>query len=237
MINKISNYIVKGKGIGALLILAVSVLWSASITLQVRSMSLTVIPDIQLIANEILPLKMENGVITTPKDIKKVYPVYSDDKHGDYHFTIDTSVDTLNTADLKSGIYLTRSNIYNVDNKYGEIRSMKLKGDIYLEKKDYIPYLQSKAKLAVMILAAVMTAFLFIYYFILNLFYTFITYITLKISGKKLNFDAKMRLSSICLSLVWLLSFIDGYVGIYINWFIFMVLVVILQIIIAKKLP
>ena len=178
---------------------------------------------------------MENGVIVTPKDTKKVYPIYSDEKIGDYSFTIDTSVDTLDMSDLKSGIYLTRSNFYSVNNNNGEMRHVKLKGNLSLEKKNYIPYLQSKAKLGVMIIAAVMIAFLFIYYFILNLFYTFIASIIFKISEKNANFDSKMRLSAVCLSLILLLSFLGKLVNISINWFAFMVLVIILQIVFVKK--
>ena len=237
MINKISNYVARGKGIGALLILTISILYGVYAALQFRTLSTHLIPYIQMAANELLPIKMENGIITTPKDTKKVYPIYSDDKLGDYSFTIDTSVDTLDLSNLKTGIYLTRSNFYSVDNNNGEIRHVKLKGNLSLEKKNYTTLLLSQIKWVVIFIALSATLCFFIVYFILNLFYTFLSKFALMINEKKLNYDAKMRLSAVCLSLVSLLSFIISFANISINWFIFMVLVVILQIIIAKKLP
>ena len=234
--NKILNYISNGKGIGSIIILLISTLLSLYIALISRSFVSQSIPYIQIVANEILPIKMTNGIITTPYNTKKVYPISSDDKIGEYSFTIDTTTDTLDTTNLKSGLYLTRTHFYSINNYKGEIKSTKLQGDFTLEKKDYTETLKGYVKWFVIAIFLISLIAYFISYLLLNIFYAYCTIIAAKIYNKELNFDKKMRLSIVALSAVVFFSFILKFAGINMHWLIFILLVIGLQIILAKKI-
>lgn len=234
--DKILNYIAKGKGVGAIIILLVCTIFSSFIAINIRNIANMSVPYIQTVADEILPLKIENGIITTPSDTKKVFPVFIDDYEAQYSFIIDTTTDTLNTSNLDNGIYLTRTHIYAVDNAQGKIESKKLQGSFELEKKDYTDTLKSGIKWVVITITIISIFSFFVIYFILNLFYAYCASIAEKIANKTLNFDAKMRLSAICLSFMLLVSFALSFININIAWYIFLILVICMQIILVKKL-
>ena len=235
--NKILNYISGGKGIGAVLILLLSALISVYFSLMARTAVINSIPYLQMIADEILPISMVDGTITVPQNTKKVYPIYSDEKSEDVSFTIDTTSDSLDTTNLKSGLYLTLSYFYAVDNSKGEIKSTKLKGSIRLDKKDYTNILKDNVKWIVMAIFTLSMISYFIVYFLLTMFYAFCAGIAAKVSNKNLDFDKKMRLSAVCLFIVLILSFVSGLFNINIPWLMFLLLVIGLQIFFTKKLP
>lgn len=235
--DKILNYVAKGKGVGSVIIMLVSVIFASFIAISMRNVAIMSVPYIQMAADEVLPITVENGIITTPSETKKVFPVFIDDNDEQYSFIFDTTNDTLDTSDLESGIYLTRSHIYVVDNEQGKITSKKLKGNFTLEKKDYTDILKSNIKWIVMAVTVMSIIIFFITYFILNIFYAYCASIAAKIANKSLNFDVKMRLSAICLSFMLLASFGLKFVGINIGLLAFFALVISMQIFLAKKLP
>ena len=234
--NKIINYISNGKGIGAIIILLISTLFSLYISLVARTAVTNSIPYIQMIADEILPIDMVNGNIRVPGNTKKVYPIYSDDKLGDYSFTIDTTTDTIDTTNTASGLYLTRSYFYSIDHNNGEIKTTKLKGDLSLAKKNYTEVLKNNVKWLVIAIFIISLIAYFISYLLLNIFYAYCASIAEKLSKQNLNFDKKMRLSAVALSAVTLFSFVLSFANINLSWIVFIVLVICLQIILAKKL-
>lgn len=234
--NRILNYIARGKGVGAIIILLVCTIFSSVIGISIRNLAHVSVPYVQMIADEVLPLKMENGTITTPKNFKKDFPVFIDDDDVQYSFVIDTTTDSLDVSKLDNGIYITRTQMYAVDNAQGKIESQKLKGTFNLEKKDYTDILKAGIKWIVIITIITAIICFFIMYFILNIFYAFCASIAEKVANTTLTFDTKMRLSAICLSFMLFVSFALGFIGINISWYIFLASVICMQILIVKKL-
>jgi len=234
--NKVLNYISGGKGVGAVLIMLVSALISVYFSVVTRTAVIDSIPYIQIIADEVLPIEMVNGTITQPYNTKKVYPIYSDEKTGDVNFTIDTNIDSMDTTGLNSGLYLTRSYFYTVDNTKGEIKSTKLKGDIKLDKKDYTKFLQNNVKWLVLSVFVLMWLAYFVVYFLVTMFYAFCAVIAEKTSKKSLDFDKKMRLSAVCFILVLAVSFALSFINVNISGLIFLLLVILMQNILIRKL-
>ena len=234
--NKILNYIIKGHGIGTIIILFFSVLISSYQELIIRTAVIDSIPYIQMVADEILPLKLENGTITLPKDMKKSFPLYVDKTYGEIPFVIDTSSKEINVNELKSGIYLTKTSLYTVNNINGKITNSKLRGDLYLEKKDYTQNLKDKVKWFMMLVTILLVIKNFLVYFIANLLYTLLSEPIIKANNITLNFDAKMRLSAVCLFLILSLSFILQLIGLNLNLFAIIILMIISQYIITKKI-
>lgn len=235
--NKVLNYIYKGKGVGAIILLFVSVIFAGFIGIMSRRVADMSVPYIQMVADDVLPLMVDNGTVINPVGVKKVFPIFVDDKEMQYSFIFDTTTDTLDEANSESGVYLTRTHLYAVNKQKGEIKSQKLQGSFMLEKKDYTQLLKSKIKWIVITIFAISTVCLFAMYFILNIFYAYCTSIATKITNKQLNFDTKMRLSAICFSVVLLVSFALNFVGVYINVFLFFALVIALQVFLLKKTP
>ena len=234
--NKITDYISKGKGVGAIIILFVCVIYSAIISLNIRSVANMVIPYIQIAADEILPLKIEKGTITAPENFKKSFPIFIDSDETQYSFVVDTTVDTLDPTKLEDGLYVTRTNFYAIDNANGKIESKKLEGDFYLEKKDYTETLKTGVKWIVICITVLFLIIFFIGLFIANLFYTFCASIAEKIAGTNLHFDGKMRLSAVCLSIMLLVSSLLSLVNISIPALIFIASVVCLQVLFLKQI-
>ena len=232
---KFANYINNGRGIGFIVILFASVIFSAYHSMVVRKYVIDAIPYIQTIADEILPLEIDNGTVVSPYDINEAFPLYSDEIIPEFNFNVKTNVDTLDTAKLKSGIYLTRSHFYIINNEYGQMEAIKLKGNLTILKKDYTQTLRANVKWL-----TIFYAILFIFsscfmYFILTLFYAFCSDILVKISNKDMHFSQKMRLSAICLTATLFLSLLLTFINLSMNIYMFFLTVIALQLTFIKK--
>jgi hypothetical protein len=234
--NKLLNYIVNGRGFGAIIILSLSVLLSAYNSIKIRNITINLIPYFQIIADDILPVKIENGKITQPKDLKKSFPLYSGEKIGDLAFTIDTSVDNLDTNNLKAGLYLTKDKFYAVNAFTGNIKSFEFNGDIYLEKKDYTQTLNSNLKWFIIFIAIVFILKYFITYSIITLCCAYLTKTFTKLDDNQLNFKISLRLSSICVSSIILLSFMLSLIGIHLHTYIIFILIATSQYLLVKHI-
>lgn len=233
--NKILNYIAKGKGLGLKFVLLFAFIVSIVFAVVIKVEGTKMVPYAQSITNQILPIKVENGVVTEPQDTLKVVNV-GVDKDGKpvFSITIDTRVDTLDTAQLNNGIYLTASNIYIVGQN--EVRVKKLTGDIELPQGDYTPKFNQMINWSSMAFAIFATAILFVVYYVLILFYAFCAFVIAKINKKKFEFDLRMRLSTLCVITTYVVSIALAFAGINMSRIIFFVAVVALQWLLIKKL-
>jgi len=236
--NKLSNYIIKGRGIGAILLLALAFVVSLYIAINVKIVLTDSIPHLQTIADQMLPIKIENGQVTDPANTIREFDIPADPE-GKNHFlmVIDTTSDTLDTTKLTNGIYLTRSYLYVVNALTQEVRSLKLNGNIELPQKDYTLQMQSGIKWVVLFVAALLTLGLFIGFLLLNLLFAFCAGLAAAIARKNVNFETRMRLSSLLFIGVYLLYIILNFVGINLNSIAFFLIMLVLQIVSLKKLP
>lgn len=232
--NKIFDYIFKGRGIGAFLLLAAAFAISVYTAVNVRGILTESIPYMQATADKILPIKVENGKTVVPDNTVKDIVLFDLGKNS-LHFIIDTTKDTLDTNNLRQGIYLSRSYFYVVKNN--EIRSTKLDGSFDLPKGDYTPFFKSVIKWSVIAIAVGGTFAMFFLFFILTLIYALCAGFSAAVTKKMLNFDTKMRLSAVAFTVIYALSTILEFAGYNLGKLIFFAAVIAVQILILKKMP
>ena len=86
-------------------------------------------------------------------------------------------------------------------------------------------------------MAIVAIVVFFIIYFILAVFYAYCTWLAAKINKVNLAFDTKMRLNSLLLVMMYVLTYILSAVGLNVHILLFFLIMIIAQIMIVKKLP
>lgn len=223
--NKLFNYIRNGKGIGALFLLALSVIYVTVIAITFSLDSKEIIEKTQKVSEQLLPLKIENRVLVEPLNERREASFNIGEEK--ISFAVDSTVDSFDPSTLSQGIFLSRKNIYIVSSAqtkieaYGENLTLP-KGDY----RDAITQFLYMIKWTVILVALVA---LFVMYLIFTLFYAFCAGILASILKKKMTFDAKMRLSALCFSAIVLISTILDIVGINLNWMIFFIFVLALQ--------
>lgn len=233
--NRILQYISRGKGVGALLVLAFAFIVSVYFSISSKFMLTESIPYLQEIADNVLPIKVVDGKVTIPENTVKEFNLFGNDNKTSFPFVIDTTKDTIDTGNLPQGVYLSRSYVYAVSNN--KVESYKLTGSFDLPQQDYTPFFQSTVKWVVIIGTIMGTLVFFVIYFILTIFYAFCAGLSAVINKKDLTFDAKMRLSAVCIIVVYILSAAAGKIGVNINLLAFFLIMIALQIVIVKKLP
>lgn len=233
--NKIANYIVSGKGIGALVLLAFAFIAALYFSIWSKVILSDSIPHMQQIADEVLPITVENGKVVIPENTIKEIDLLGSENDVPFPFVIDTTRDTIETQNLTPGLYLSRSYFYSVSGNKTE--TYKLKNNFSLPRKDYTPLFQSSIKWLVVFMAIAGTGGFFLLFFILTLFYAFCANLAALIDKKKLSFEVRMRLSTVIFITVYLFSTILGRAGLNLNMAAFFLIVVILQVIAVKYLP
>ena len=136
---KIISYIAQGQGIGlkylALLALILGILGG----IGTKVIATDGIPLAQQVADQLLPIKVENGQIVEPQETYKVVHLRFGGDENAYPIPIvlDTTSDMLDINLLDQGAYITRSYLYMINEH--EARTYKLDGDFELIQKDYTP--------------------------------------------------------------------------------------------------
>ena len=136
---KIISYIAQGQGIGlkylALLALILGILGG----IGTKVIATDGIPLAQQVADQLLPIKVENGQIVEPQETYKVVHLRFGEDENTYPIPIvlDTTSDMLDINLLDQGAYITRSYLYMINEH--EARTYKLDGDFELIQKDYTP--------------------------------------------------------------------------------------------------
>ncbi len=231
----ILNYVVNGKGIGGKFMLILAVVLSFFYSVTVYRAGTILVPMAQDAADQILPIKIENGEVTTPENTRKtVYMQFGSPKDV-LPITIDTRTDTLKTGNLRRGIYLSKKNLYVVNKN--EVRIQELSGDVDLQPGDYRGAFKSAVNWTVGIFFVVALGMLFLMYLILAIFYTFCAQILGAIMSKKFDFDLRMRLSTICIFTATVLFTLLQIIGQVPGNLLYFIFVIALQTAFLKYLP
>lgn len=125
---KLINYVLNGEGLGAKYLLVLALVVSIIVSIMLRIGGSEAIPYAQSIADQMLPVKVQNGRVITPADTLKIASLQIDGASDPIALpvVIDTRTDTLDTTQLKDGIYLTRTTLYTVNRN--QVKLVRLEG-------------------------------------------------------------------------------------------------------------
>ena len=202
--DKIVSYIVRAQGIGAKFLLLMSLVLALFVAVLLKTYGTKLVPFAQGVAEEILPIKVENGVVVEPADTFREIVLFGseDNPKNNVVFVFNTSVDSLEVQDLKQGIYLTRTRIYTITDN--QVRFANLEEDFHLPQGDYTGAFRKIVLWTAILSIPIIFVASFVGYLIVCLLYSLIAWILCAIFKKEFGFDFRMRLS--------VLAFITTYV-------------------------
>ena len=229
--HKITDYIIKGKGIGALWLLLFSALFAFVSAYDLHKTLPQTVPYVQEFVDEFFPITIENSKVVAPEETVKTHTY--DFGGTPFVVTLDTTRDILEEG-AKQGIYITKSYIYSVTND--EVRRQNLV-DIKLEKKDYTPIMFKLISFVVWTAALVGPFFNFLCFLIAVLFYAFCSGLACSLNRKTMLFKSKMRLNTLLFIGLYILTIILNFAGLHISTLAFFLIMIALQIVVIKKLP
>lgn len=237
---KILNYISYGNGIGKRYMLALAVIASLCFAFYMHKETVNFIPEAQSIADQLLPIKVENGVMVEPANTVKVAKFSIDTNmngNGEPLFPIvlDTRTDTLDPSTLSQGIYISRTTVYTVNKN--EVRMVKLSNSFELPKADYTEFLKSSIDWMIVFFTFTSILVLFIYYLALTWFYALCSYAISALLSRKIEFKARMRVSAVAMITTYALLTLLNFANLYSNRWVFFIIVIALQAVLIKIMP
>lgn len=233
---KILNYIAAGQGLGIKFLILFSAIFALIVAIYIRFAGADLIPYAQDIADQMLPVKVVNGIVVEPADTIKTAHLNLDENSDSIElpFIINTTVDNFDISQLSQGVYLSRKAFYVINQN--DTRIYPLKGNFELPRGDYRDDFKSGLSWAAFIFFIFGGFGLFVFYFILSLFYAGCSYALSAFTSKKFDFDLRMRLSVLCLICVYTIFSLIGWMGIESGRLVFFVVVLALQAIVFSKL-
>ena len=129
---KIINYIKNGKGLGLLFLLAGSVLITIMYMFVAKEIIKDFEPKVMLIANDFLPLTVNEQKITSPLDTyKRIEINLSDDEQSKDLFPVvlDTKNKTQDLKNEKIGLFITQDSV--ILKTFNDTKNLKLKDGVY----------------------------------------------------------------------------------------------------------
>ena len=150
---KLLNYVKSGKGCGIMWLLVFTLFVSAFMGVGVKILGNEFVPTLQNVADKLLPIKTENGVIVEPENTVKSFAL---EVNGQALFPIvlDTTVDTIDTSGLQPGIYISKKSLYAVGQS--ETRVLNFSQNMDLPSGDYADLFKKFATYTALIVAGTM---------------------------------------------------------------------------------
>lgn len=232
---KILGYILKGKGIGLKFMFSVALLVSVMFALYIRFFGADLVPYANDIINQMLPIKIENGVIVNPQNTVKVAQLREGNVSIPLPIMLNTNIDELNPNNTPQGIYITRTKIYAIDAQ--EVRIYPFSGDFEALPQDYSDGLKSGLTWVAFALFVLGSIIISVVYFLAVLVYSVLAWILGLFFSKKYDFDVRMRLSTVAFLSVYILFFVISMAGGSTTNLISFVATLILQAAIIYKMP
>lgn len=234
---KIINYIAKGQGLGIKYLLLFAFIITIIFSINIKSVGdETFVPMLQGIADEFLPIKVENGEIVEPLNVVKKHTVTvgEDESSESFDIIMDTTTYNLDPTELKRGIYITRSAVYTVND--GETRVHKLEDSMEFPSGDYTELFTSVLNWGLFFFGIFAFLGLALFYFIAVIFYATCSYLISLIMRKKYGFDLRMRLSTLAFITTYVVFSIIEIFG-YSSSLIFFLAILALQSLVMKDIP
>lgn len=232
---KILNYVANAQGLGIRYLLLFSLILSVFLGLFIRFAGTDYIPYAQNLADQMLPVKVENGKIVDPVNTVRQAHLNISGEEIKLPFILNTTVDKLNPSRLSDGIYITRTAVYSINKN--QIRINELEGNFELPRADYTEAFTSLLGWTAVICAVFGAAFIFLFLFILSIFYATCAYFLAAAMKKKFSFDLRMRSSVISLLTVYVVLYGLASIGITSGKPAFFLAVMILEYFLLKNVP
>lgn len=224
--NKIRNYILNGKGIAAKYLAILSLVLTIVITIFFSIIYNVAAEKIGVVPTRTGEIKIENGVIVSPEK-QLIRDAFVFDDNMQLPLIIDTRTDSINTASLGTGVYLSRSKIYVKSDRKTEIYDYP--ETLTIEKRDYTDDIKSYNAYA-SANVFVITFFVVLFWLLLyTMLLSFVSHIVSAIIKKPLAFEQRMRLSAIVLIIYQIGSFVLKFAGITISFFTGLIIMAALQ--------
>ncbi|MBQ8631829.1 MAG: DUF1189 family protein [Alphaproteobacteria bacterium] len=236
--NKIFNYISSGTGFGIKFILIISLIASITTTLNLRDNARIAIPYAQQAADKLLPVTISNNTITNPTDTFRDATLVlgtSNEQPLLLPIILNTTVDSLDATRLPAGIYLTRKYIYTVNDN--QIRTTQYPESLKLEKQDYTKTFSDFLNQMAVYVWIFCAIGLFVFCFLSTIVFSFTAWLLSLLFRKPINFDSRMRLSTLCLFVIYMLAFFANTLGVAIPGFGLFIIMIIAQGILIHILP
>ena len=223
--NKILNYIRYGKGLGLKFLLLYSLVLSVILAVQIKGLGYNFVPEMQNAAEQLLPVKIENGTIIEPNnEIKSVNLSFNGII---FPLVLDTTVDTIDPIGLKPGIYVARKALYSVSEK--DTRVIDFQENMDLPLGNYVS-LFKKVVWAVAIMAALIGWILpFVGYALCAVLYAFCGQLVAKCKKLSLNFSTAMRLACVAYIATLLLMLVLSWFGLLLSFWSTSLAVILLE--------
>lgn len=233
--SKILNYIANGRGLGVKYLLIFSLISAIAFGLLVRFGGTDFIPYAQSVADQLLPIKVTNGQVVEPVDTVRTASLNFGGVSKPLPFVIDTTTNTLDTENLRDGVYLTRGFLYTVSRN--QVKLIKLEGSFDLARGDYTPQFTTLLNWTALFSFVFGAVFFFVFFFMLSIFYTACSYAVSKVQSKQFEFDLRMRLSVLCLITAYIVFLAFDMVGLHSSKLLFFIAMIAAQAWVFHKLP
>ena len=220
---KIVNYIKFGRGIGASWLFLYALIGAIIFGVMCRSLGYVATPALQNVADQLLPIKVENGVIVEPENVIKAVKFESEDL-GQFPVVLDTTVDAIDTVNLASGIYISKVAVYFVEPQKTTMQYFR--GSVDLPKEDYTDLFKKMSVYGGLIMGVFALFVLFIVYLILTAFYALFALGWAKIYKVFFSYQAAMRMSALAYIATSLLVMLLGLCGLGVPTWLFFIAVV-----------
>lgn len=232
---KILNYILNGNGLGFKFLGIFSLIVAVLLAVFLRISGSSLIPYAQSAADQLLPIKIVNGIITEPENTVRTVRLQIGHENLSLPVVLDTTADSLDTENLKPGVYITRTQIYTINQN--QVKITKLSNSFDIPKGDYRSLFASWLNWISVGAAIVGIGFIFIGYFLLAVFYAGCAYILMKIMHRELTFEQRMRLSILAIIAVYTVVSAWNWIGISTNWLVFLTIMLGLEAAVIGTIP
>ena len=209
--NKFFNFLKYGRGIGITLLAVIALI----VTLQAVGVGKNVvsmmIPNVQTLLDEVLPIKIENGEVVVPEHTYKEVDLTApfDANTSLLKVVIDTTRESVENPTAKGaigGIYMTKKFLYYKNKTKTEIVSLE-NTNLNLEKKDYREEMKKQIDYYANYVGLFIFVLLILYYLVVVLVCSFVSLLFTIKWQEKLRFTARMRTASLAYLLLIKLNF------------------------------
>ena len=229
------KFILRQKWLGFCAVILVSLIAAVYTASSVSKAYQSVEPYIYKEMGYFLPITFKNGEIVSPRNtvIERSYGP----QNNAYKVVLNTRVDDLNIADLKSGIYVTRNKFYSYDAGKGEVKiqSLKQMPDMELTASEVKAFLTQMGGYLKPFLALFMFALLAIYIGVAVLVYTIILHCIFK-KAYGADFALTLRVNTLAYLVLLCISLLaDINFGIIVTFLVMMACNYLANILLEKK--
>ncbi len=230
--NKFFNYVRFGKGIGAIWLLLYSLVIAVFIGVGTKNVGNDMVPTLQNVADQLLPIKVENGTIVEPKETVKA--VKLDIEGVVVPIILDTTIDSIDVTNFKPGIYISRQSAYVVGPTKTQIYPFE--GSIFLEQRDYTDLFRKYAAYLGVMFGILSFVVLFVIYLAIAALNALFTVMVAKLFKLNLSYDGGMRLSAVTYVITSILMSLLQYAHLSTPISLYVIAAVALQVIVLKAM-